>query len=151
EVSAYAPVAIAGLGWLPDTIMSRSIIVRMRRRHAGEKIEPFRQRIHEQQGHKIREQVEIWAKTRKQAKDIEWPELPVGMEDRDAEIWESLVAIGDVIGGDWSKRAREAAVALVAVAQDREQSLGVRLLADLRTVFQGRDQMLTKEVLFALN
>src|SRR5262245_36686459 len=101
EVSAYAPVAIDGLGWLPDTIMSRSIIIRMRRRHAGEKIEPFRQRIHEQQGHKLREQIEIWAKARKKAKDIAWPELPEGIEDRDADIWESLIAIGDVIGGDW--------------------------------------------------
>ena len=35
EIPAYAPVALAGLGWLPDTIMSRSVIIRMRRRHQG--------------------------------------------------------------------------------------------------------------------
>jgi hypothetical protein len=32
EIPSYAAVALAGLGWLPDTILSRSIIVRMRRR-----------------------------------------------------------------------------------------------------------------------
>src|SRR5262245_6022310 len=42
EIPAYAAVALAGLGWLPDTIMSRSIIIRMRRRHAGEHVEQFR-------------------------------------------------------------------------------------------------------------
>jgi hypothetical protein len=40
EIPAYAAVALAGIGWLPDTILSRSIIVRMRRRHAGEKVQP---------------------------------------------------------------------------------------------------------------
>jgi hypothetical protein len=38
-------VALAGLGWLPDTILTRSVIIRMRRRHAGESVEPFRNRI----------------------------------------------------------------------------------------------------------
>ena len=42
EIPAYAPVALAGLGWLPDTIMSRSVIVRMRRRNQDEKVEQFR-------------------------------------------------------------------------------------------------------------
>ena len=36
EISAYAAVAMAGLGWLPDTILSRSVIVRMQRRKPGE-------------------------------------------------------------------------------------------------------------------
>jgi hypothetical protein len=39
EIPAYAAVALAGLGWLPPTILSRSIIVRMRRRRAGEQVE----------------------------------------------------------------------------------------------------------------
>src|SRR4051794_21437700 len=45
ELPAYSAVALAGIGWLPDTILSRSVIIRMRRRHAGEKVEPFRRRI----------------------------------------------------------------------------------------------------------
>src|SRR6476620_6774911 len=32
EISAYCAVALAGLGWLPDTILTRSILIRMRRR-----------------------------------------------------------------------------------------------------------------------
>ena len=40
EVPAFAPVALAGLGWLPDTIMSRAIVIRMQRRAANETVEP---------------------------------------------------------------------------------------------------------------
>ena len=41
EIPAYCAVALAGLGWLPDTILSRSIIVRMRRRKPGERVRTF--------------------------------------------------------------------------------------------------------------
>jgi hypothetical protein len=46
EFPTYAAVALCGLGDLPDTNMSRSIIIRMRRRGQGEKVEPFQPRLH---------------------------------------------------------------------------------------------------------
>src|SRR5262245_32766023 len=46
ELPAYCAVAMAGLGNLPDTILTRSVIVRMRRRAPAEQIEPYRLRIH---------------------------------------------------------------------------------------------------------
>jgi hypothetical protein len=39
DYPAYCAVALAGLGDLPDTILSRSVIVRMRRRAPGERVE----------------------------------------------------------------------------------------------------------------
>src|SRR5262245_36523158 len=45
EIPAYCAVALAGLGWLPDTILSRSIIIRMRRRGPQERVSPFRRRV----------------------------------------------------------------------------------------------------------
>jgi hypothetical protein len=44
ELPAYCAVALAGLDDLPDTIMSRSVVIRMRRRAPDEKIEPWRLR-----------------------------------------------------------------------------------------------------------
>ena len=64
-----------------------------------------------------------------------WPELPDGIVDRPAEVWEPLVAVADAAGGDWPERARRACVALVRSAEDRSVSLGVRLLGDLRVIF----------------
>ena len=45
ELPAYCAVALAGLDDLPDTIMTRSVIVRMRRRAPGEQVEPWRRRV----------------------------------------------------------------------------------------------------------
>jgi hypothetical protein len=147
EIPAYAPVALAGLGWLPDTILSRSVIIRMRRRSQGEKVEQFRRRIHERQSHQVRALIQQWA----QEAEIAWPELPPEIQDRDADVWEPLIAIADAVGSEWPTRARVAAVTLVAASKEVDPSLGIRLLADLRTIFSDREQMTTKEVLQALN
>src|SRR5215217_5002837 len=61
EIPAYCAVALAGLGGLPDTILSRSVIIKMRRRSPGEAIEPFRRRDEEAAGTALRKQLEAWA------------------------------------------------------------------------------------------
>jgi Protein of unknown function (DUF3631) len=147
EIPAYAAVALAGLGWLPDTILSRSVVIRMRRRKPGEQVEPWRQRIHIAQGKLIRAATESWARS---VEDVAWPELPAGIQDRDADVWEPLIAVADLVGGWWPKRARKAAVELVAAARDAEPSLGIQLLTDLVTVFAESDAMATKTILRAL-
>jgi hypothetical protein len=145
DIPAYSAVALAGLGWLPDTILSRSIIIRMRRRHADEAVEPFRRRHHVAAGHAVRERIELWAAT--QPSELHFGELPPGIADRNADVWESLVAIADAVGGKWSGMVRAAAVALIAAGAERDPSLGIHLLADLRTVFGDADMLATKVVL----
>ncbi len=61
--------------------------------------------------------------------------MPDGIEDRNADVWEPLLAVADVADGTWPERARLAAVALVADLQERKESLGIRLLSDVREVF----------------
>jgi hypothetical protein len=133
ELPAYCAVAVAGLGWLPDTILTRSVIIRMRRRHAGETVEPFRHRIHSRQAIAVRMAIEAWAGG--QPSEIVWPDMPPSVEDRDADVWEALIAVADLVGGEWPRRAREAAVVLVADSKESEPSLGIRLLADIKSVF----------------
>lgn len=142
ELPAYCALAVAGLGWLPDTILSRSIVIRMRRRHAGERVEPYRRREQAPEGTRIRNQIELWA--RSQPEEItDWPTMPDDIQDRDADVWEALLAIADTIGGSWPERARVAAVALVAASKEDEPSLNVRLLSDIRLIFEG-DAMASK-------
>jgi Protein of unknown function (DUF3631) len=135
EISAYCAVALAGLGWLPDTILTRSVIIRMRRRAPGEKITAFRRRVHAPEGHALRDRLAAWAAQAVDAITAARPKMPTGIEDRDADMWEPLLAIADAVGGNWPQGARDAAVALVGAAKDAEPSLGLRLLADLKTVF----------------
>jgi hypothetical protein len=144
ELDAYCPVALAGLDDLPDTIMTRSVVVRMRRRAPNEVVEPWRRRINGPQGETLSGELKTWASQNSQF--ITWPEMPEGVEDRNADVWEALLAVADLAGGDWPQRGREAAVKLVS-STTRGQSIGVMLLRDLRAVFKGRAEVATDELL----
>jgi Protein of unknown function (DUF3631) len=147
EIPAYCAVALAGLGGLPDTLLSRSIVIRMKRRAPGERVEPYRRRVHEADGAKLRGRLAEWAALHEEDLTAAWPEMPSGIEDRDADLWEPLLAVADAVGGHWPKRARDAAVALVAESKQSTPSLGVRLLVDLHTVFGDLEVMSTKQIL----
>lgn len=148
---AFSAVALAGLGKLPDTILTRSITIRMRRRGPNERVEPYRRREHTPAGARLREQLAEWAKANIDTLTNARPAMPEGIEDRPADVWEPLLAIADAAGGDWPRLARDAAVALVADAQDMPASLGLRLLADIRLVFADETQMSTADIIEALN
>jgi hypothetical protein len=141
---AYAALAVAGLGALPDTILTRTVVIRMRRRAPGEHVEPFRERIAGPTGRKIATALHDWTDTCGDVLADTWPAMPEGITDRPADVWEPLIAIADAAGGAWPERTRAACVALVGQAAVRSPSLGVRLLSDLRTVF-GSDRALTTE------
>lgn len=145
EYPAYCAIALAGLNDLPETIMTRSVVVRMRRRAPNERIEPWRMRKNGAEAAPIARDLELWAAT---VPAIEsWPEMPDGVEDRNADVWEALIVVADLAGGDWPKRARSAAVAMVAASADRTLSLGILLLTDLRSIFGDDDRLPTETVI----
>jgi Protein of unknown function (DUF3631) len=149
ELPAYCAVALAGLNDLPDTISSRSVIIRMRRRAPHEYVEPWRQRINVPQGWPIADRLMHWSTA--SAELLTWPTMPAGIEDRNADVWEALIAVADLAGGDWPQRGRVASVSLVLDARDTKTSLGVTLLADLRLVFGDHDVMATETILGKLH
>jgi hypothetical protein len=150
---SYAAVAVAGLGYLPDTIRDRSVNIRMRRRARNEKIEPYRTRIHEKEGFALRDRLATWAEQVSERVMNVWPAMPEGVTDRPADVWEPLLAIADAAGGDWPDRARAACVVLVTASKANDKgSLGVRLLTDLRDhVMVGIDRLPTVAILDRLN
>ena len=129
---AFAAVAVAGLDDLPATIASRAIIVRMRRRACDEHVEPYRLRHHEPQGLAIGERL---ADALEAVTLVEEPDLPPGVVDRPADVWEPLLAIAQSINPTWADAARRACLHLVGEARTGHPSLNVALLDDLRTVF----------------
>lgn len=150
EISSYAAVAVAGLGWLPDTILTRSIIIRMRRRRSDEIVEPYRRRLHAAEGEAICRRLAGWAAAVLDEATEARPELPAGIEDRNADVWEAPIAVADIAGGTWPAKARLAAVELIEVSRDIEPSLNLRLLADLREVFGADAAMFTKTIIAEL-
>jgi len=151
DFKVFAAVALAGIGDLPDTITTRSIVIPMKRRSATEHIEQFRVRLHEIEGHELRDRLAVWAEAVGPAVGAAWPALPEGVVDRRAEAWEPLIAVADAAGGAWPDRSRVAAVADVAAHRDRAPTLGIRLLTDLRQIFKEREAITTDEILKTLN
>ena len=147
EIPAFCAVALAGLGNIPDTLVTRAVVFKMKRRGPNDRVEPFRRRIQEVEAEPLRNNLARLMEELSGMIQGAWPDLPDGIEDRDADVWEPLLAVADQAGGCWPDRARVAAVAHVAQAKEKSPSLGLRLLGDLRTVFGENDQMPSKFIL----
>jgi hypothetical protein len=148
RANAYAAIAVAGIGDLPDTILTRSVIVKMRKRGPGERVEPYRHRDHQHIGHKLRDELAAWADHVCEEAAKCRPALPNGIADRNADVWEPLIVVADLAGGAWPQRAREAALHFVTVGNaEPPPSLGVRLLRDIHACFGQDEKLRTKDLL----
>lgn len=151
DLPTYAAAAVCGLGDLPDTIMSRSVIMRMRRRGQGEKVEPFQPHLHEQPAGILHDELAAWAASVSGLAKIAQPLLPDGIVDRRADVWGPLLTVAELAGGRWPDLARQAAIEAVQSARVNERpSLHVQLLADIRTCFGGKDKLSTADLLAKL-
>lgn len=136
EFATFAPAALAGIGAMPDTIEDRAVVIVMQRRKPGEQVAPYRTRRDKPRLVAVAHELATWAESVcEAATGYEPPNL--GIEDRAADVWEPLVTVADMAGGGWPVRARAAAKAFVNAADDeaQEQSLNVKLLADIREIF----------------
>jgi hypothetical protein len=143
----YAAVALAGLGDLPATLMSRSVVIRMRRRAPGEHVEPFRARLAAADAKPLADRLAAWMEHAAAKLAGSYPEMPPGITDRPADVWEPLIAVADAAGGDWPKRARAACTELAVATETGEASLGVRLLTDLADIFGADTELPTTVIL----
>jgi len=129
--STFAAVALAGIGDLPDTLMDRSVALRMKRRSPHESVERWRFAAGQTEGHALRAEIEAWLHD---VKNLAVPEDLDDVSDRAADVWEPLFIVGDLAGGRWPLMVRDACRVLTAM-QPGEVSLRVRLLSDLRDVW----------------
>lgn len=148
---SFCPVVLAGLNQLPDTLMTRSVVVGMKRRRHDQIVEPYRRRVHGPEAGDLFEAVAEFARESLDQLEASWPELPESIQDRDADVWEPLIAIADAAGGHWPKAARFAAERMVADAKSKPVTLGIRLLADIRTAMGDRDRIGTADLLGRLH
>ena len=133
--AVFCAKALAAIGDLPDTVADRSIQIRLKRRAPGERVERFFPREADEEALPLNEWARSCGEQAVEALAVARPSLPAELNDRAADSWEPLLAIADLAGGEWVKRARAAALELSAGEEDERESLGIRRLADLRTVF----------------
>lgn len=100
---------------------------------------------------KLYDRLAAWSATAcERLVDDFWPDMPSGVEDRDADVWEALLAVADLAGERWAKAARVSAVTLVTAARCRPPSIGVLLLRDVKKVFdahRGTDKLPTEDII----
>jgi hypothetical protein len=107
----------------------------MQKRLESETVAEFRIRTSIPEGKKIGEQLAAWARSVFEEAVAARPNMPEGVADRAADVWEPLLAVADLAGGEWPKLAREAAVAFVKADSRTPPSTKLRLLRDSRQVF----------------
>jgi hypothetical protein len=144
----WAPKAVASIGLLPDTLQDRAITIRMLRKQPGQKVEQLRQ--DELADMDLKTGAAGWASEHMDALGTANPAVPEGLNDRQADCWRPLFAIADILGGDWPRRVREVAVTLSSLADDDDDDVAVRLLADLAIVFAKAERMASPAVVKAL-
>ena len=150
----FAMAAIAGIGDLPDTIMDRAVVVRMRKRMESENVDDFRTRTDIPFLQAVRDRLADWLVPLLEETSDLVPPMPV--RDRAADTWEPLVAVADLAAGPWPQRARTACRVMTEREKGNEQDRGpkVRILADIRAAFarHGDPPLLaTETLLHALN
>ena len=156
--SVYAPVALAGLATvfsrnpLLAPTRSRAIVITMKPCAGRMPIEPWRERIHEPEAKRLNEALAGWALGATVKLVTTYPALPEGCEDRLADLWEPLLTIAAVAGGDWPARAA-AAFRELGAARGGEPVIppGLQLLTDVRAVWpEGQHRMSTADLVAAL-
>lgn len=152
ECPTFGIACLAGIGDLPDTITDRAIVIALQRQAPGERAAKYRYRTDRSTVAEIGKRLGDWLTPRAVELGEAKPVMPPGLDDRAEDKWELLFAIADLAGGDWPARARRAAVKL-STADETDTSVGARLLADLRDIFDKHDQdgMWTETILGALH
>lgn len=148
DFSTFCPKVLAGIGHLPDTIEDRGLPVRLVRKDVGDTVLRFRERIVKTALAPLRNHLDGWGAYALIHLDGEYPDMPEGLDDRAQDMYELLVAIGDLAGGEWSERIRTSLVTLRTGQAGADKSPGVRLLEDLSLIdLSGRDMIPTPELL----
>lgn len=145
--SCWCPKVISRIGRLPVTLADRCIVLRMQRKSRQEKCE----RLRKLNAEPLKRQCARWVRDYAREIAAAEPEIPVELNDRAADIWEPLLVVADLAGGDWPRFAREAAVSLAAGTEENNP-IGA-LLLDIYVVFleAEADRLFTRELLGALN
>ena len=147
----FGPKALAGIGRLPGTLDDRSIIIILKRRIRSETMRRLRMREAREEAAPMCERLAAWGANAFPPLQAARPAIPDELDDRAQDSWEPLLAIADLAGGEWPTRARAAALDLSAGMDIEDDTAGVRLLADLQTIFGDAGAKSTVDLLSDLN
>ena len=139
KFSTFGPKAMAGIGDLPETIMDRSIVAKLRRKKPSEKV----QKLRHSKPELFDELVSKIARFAEDNRDttLKSNQIPEELDDRAGDNWESLLAIASIAGGDWPKKAQDAAKKISGNNTGGVESIGQVLLLDIKEKLAGINEI----------
>jgi hypothetical protein len=144
----FCACAISLIGVLPPTLQDRSVRVRLRRRRPDEKIASLRTDL---MNDEIARRCSRWALDNRHIYANTNPAMPGQLFNRVEDNWRPLVAIADVIGGEWPTRLREIAVRIAELEAGEDPSTDTQLLRDIQDIFAERPWVTTNDLLSGLD
>lgn len=135
--STWCAMAIAGIGGQRDTLMSRSIVIGLRRRLPHEPVDRLPIDLHALLL-RIRRQIARWAEDNA-GRIAEMQSEPPGCgDDRRQDNWTPLHRIASALGGVWPERLARAYAAQAQAQDEDAEPAGVMMLDDLAEIFASR-------------
>jgi hypothetical protein len=136
KFSTWTPVCVAGIGQVPDTVVDRSVVLRLERKRHTQTVKRLRTRDGGEL-HDVMRKIARFVADNERRLRYDQPDVPKELNDRARDAWEPLIAIADIAGGDWPERARNAAKTLAGIheAEAVEGDVRQTLLADIRDIF----------------
>jgi putative DNA primase/helicase len=134
--ATFCPVALAGIGKLPDTLEDRSVPIVLQRKAAAEVVVKLRAQGARQALHGLARRLARWSTDRRGRLSHD-PAVPEAMGDREGDISIPMLSIADDAGGPWPSRARRALLDVFGHRSANEGNAedGALLLKDLKMMF----------------
>jgi len=148
--SVFCPKIVCAIRVCPETVKDRAVAIPMQRKRPDEPVERFILRRIKPEGEALRRRIESWAEENCQAIVAAYERLNADfLSDRDLESFEPLLAILTVADPSRLPELRTAAEELTVAKTDaaQDESLTLRLLADVRAVWPGGERAIFTNVL----
>jgi hypothetical protein len=142
--SSWCPKVIATIRHLPETLADRCIVIQMNRKKPDEPCA----RLKGLDGTELRRKCARFVSDHQREIASSDPPIPQDLHDRAGEIWEPLLVLADLAGGQWPELARQAAVGLT-IGGHEEIAVGALLFDILFCFVQAGAERLFSRVLAA--
>ena len=134
--SLWTPQVIAGIGQQEDTLMSRSICVKLRRKMWNESITEITSEYFESL-EELRNHLSNWT-SQLNLTDLNW-KAPSRGPDRSKDNWKPLFIVAAKVGGGWADKANAAYEELELNSKaSKSISMGTELLMDISRIITRR-------------
>ncbi|CAL7960510.1 hypothetical protein GAMM_160094 [Gammaproteobacteria bacterium] len=135
QFSTWAPMVIAMIKTPPDTILDRSVVLKLKRKLSSERITKWVYNNFDKLA-PLRQKIKRWVDDNFEAIKSCTPKIPSCDNDRATDNWLPLFAIAFVLGSEWTAKVEIAFKDLNTADNTNDESISTTLLMDIKEIFE---------------